>query len=222
MLECAGLTKTYPTERGEIEAIRDIDLVIPAGEFAAVVGRSGSGKSSLMAAIGGLSRPSGGTVELDDVDVWSLPNREIARFRNRRIGFVFQFASLLPALRIVDNVALPGLLRGHLAPRVAYQAAWDLLVGFGLGHCLDAYPQEVSAGEQRRAAIARALVNAPPLLLADEPTSDLDEQTEIEIIDELRRLNRERRMTVVMVTHNLRLAEVADRVIHIAGGRLVR
>jgi ABC-type lipoprotein export system ATPase subunit len=221
MLSCGHVGKTYATERGEVDAIRDIDLDVPRGQFATIVGRSGSGKSSLLAMIGGLSRPTRGAVRVADTDIWSLADHSLAQFRNREIGFVFQFASLLPTLRIIDNVALPALLGRPRASQAAYRTAAELLGQLGLAEYIDAYPAEVSAGEQRRAVIARALVNAPSLLLADEPTSDLDEQTEIEIMAQLRDLNRERGMTFIMVTHNLRLAEQADRALHIANGRLV-
>lgn len=221
MLSCGNVGKTYSTERGDVVAVKGIDLAVPQGEFAAIVGRSGSGKSSLMAMIGGLSRPTQGAVCVADTDIWALPDDALAEFRNRRIGFVFQFASLLPTLRIIDNVALPALLGRRTDANAAYARAAGLLAELGLAEHIDAYPPEISAGEQRRAVIARALINAPALLLADEPTSDLDEQTEMEIMDRFRDLNRDRGMTVVMVTHNLRLAEQADRIFHIANGGLV-
>jgi ABC-type lipoprotein export system ATPase subunit len=221
MLSCGNVGKTYSTERGDVEAVKCIDLDVPRGQFAAVVGRSGSGKSSLMAMIGGLSRPTRGAVLVADTDIWALTDDRLAQFRNREIGFVFQFASLLPTLRIIDNVALPALLGRSKATKAAYRTAADLLARLGLARHIDAYPAEISAGEQRRAVIARALINAPSLLLADEPTSDLDELTEIEIMDQFRELNRDRGMTLIMVTHNLRLAEQADRVLHIASGSLV-
>jgi ABC-type lipoprotein export system ATPase subunit len=221
MLSCGNVGKTYSTERGDVEAVKCIDLDVPRGQFAAVVGRSGSGKSSLMAIIGGLSRPTRGAVLVADTDIWALTDDRLAQFRNREIGFVFQFASLLPTLRIIDNVALPALLGRSKETKAAYRTAADLLARLGLARHIDAYPAEISAGEQRRAVIARALINAPSLLLADEPTSDLDELTEIEIMDQFRELNRDRGMTLIMVTHNLRLAEQADRVLHIASGSLV-
>jgi ABC-type lipoprotein export system ATPase subunit len=221
MLSCGKVGKTYSTERGAVAAVRGIDLDVPRGQFAAIVGRSGSGKSSLMAMIGGLSRPTHGVVMLEDTDIWALPDNGLADFRNREIGFVFQFASLLPTLRVIDNVALPALLGRRKDSAAAYGAAADLLGQLGLAEQVEDYPAEISAGEQRRAVIARALINAPSLLLADEPTSDLDEQTEIEIMDRLRELNRDHGVTLIMVTHNLRLAEQADRVLHIADGSLV-
>jgi ABC-type lipoprotein export system ATPase subunit len=221
MLSCGNVGKSYSTERGTVAAVRGIDLEVPRGQFAAIVGRSGSGKSSLMAMIGGLSRPTRGVVLLEDTDIWALPDDGLAEFRNREIGFVFQFASLLPTLRVIDNVALPALLGRRRDSTTIYRAAAGLLGQLGLAEHVDDYPAEISAGEQRRAVIARALINAPSLLLADEPTSDLDEQTEIEIMDLFRELNRDQGVTLIMVTHNLRLAEQADRVLHIADGSLV-
>jgi ABC-type lipoprotein export system ATPase subunit len=220
MLSCRGLTKTYRTERGEVAAVRGITLTIPAGQFTTIVGRSGSGKSSLLAMFGGLSRPTAGDVLIENTDIWTLPDHGLAHFRNKRIGFVFQFASLLPTLRVIDNVALPALLGRRGTARV-YKTATELLDQFGLANYLAAYPAEISAGEQRRAVIARALINEPTLLFADEPTSDLDEVTEEAIMQQFRTLNRERALTLIMVTHNLKLAEQADRVLHIADGRLV-
>jgi ABC-type lipoprotein export system ATPase subunit len=219
MLSCRALRKSYVTERGEVLAVAGIDLEVETGRYAAIIGRSGSGKSSLMAMVGGLSRPSDGTVMIDGTDIWGLSDDRLAAFRNGRIGFVFQFASLLPTLRLVDNVALPALL-GKRADADVYGKAATLLARMGLGDHLDAYPSECSAGEQRRAAIARALINDPVLLLADEPTSDLDEQTEIEIMDELLAVNRELGTTLVLVTHNLSLAEQAEQIVHIAGGTI--
>jgi ABC-type lipoprotein export system ATPase subunit len=220
MLVCVDVAKTYATERGAVEAVRGIDLNIERGAFVAIIGRSGSGKSSLLAMVGGLSRPTRGTVSVENTDIWGMRDDQLAQFRNRHIGFVFQFASLLPTLRIIDNVALPALLGRTQVAADAYETAGQLLDQFGIGGCADAFPAEVSAGEQRRAVIARALINNPAILLADEPTSDLDEETEREIMDHFRTTNRARAMTMVMVTHNLSLAEKADRVLHIAEGRL--
>jgi ABC-type lipoprotein export system ATPase subunit len=220
MLSCGNVGKTYSTERGPVTAVRGIDLEVPRGQLAAIVGRSGSGKSSLMAMIGGLSRPTRGVVLIEDTDIWALPDDDMAEFRNRQIGFVFQFPSLLPSLRIIDNVALPALLGRRREPAKADKAAAELLDQLGLAEHIDAYPAELSAGEQRRAVIARAMINGPSLLLADEPTSDLDEPTENEIMEQFRALNRDRGVTLIMVTHNLRLAEQADRVLHIADGGL--
>ena len=221
MLSCRGVAKTYATERGDVVAVDAIDLDVEAGQCAAIIGRSGSGKSSLMAMIGGLSRPSRGKVIVDDTEIWGLSEAGRATFRNSRIGYVFQFASLLPTLRLADNVALPALLGRRQPAAEAYGKATRQLAQMGLADYLDAYPSEISAGEQRRAVIARALINDPALLLADEPTADLDEHTEMEIMDELLAVNRERGTTLLLVTHNLALAEQARQIVHIANGRVV-
>ena len=221
MLSCRRLRKTYAAERGAVTAVAGIDLDVKAGRFAAIIGRSGSGKSSLMAMLGGLSRPSDGTVTLEGTDIWRLSENALAAFRNGKIGFVFQFASLLPTLRLIDNVALPAMLGKRPAAADIYARASSLLGRMGLRDYLDAYPSEVSAGEQRRAVIARALINDPALVLADEPTADLDEQTEIEIMDELLGVNRETGTTLILVTHNLSLAEQAQQIVHIANGAIV-
>ena len=220
ILSCVDLAKTYATERGEIDAVQGIDLEVRAGEFASIVGRSGSGKSSFLAMIGGLSRPSRGSVRIEDTDIWTLSDDHLADFRNRRIGFVYQFSSLLPTLRIIDNVVLPARLDPARDAAAAYRRARQWLDQFALSDYLEAYPSEISSGEQRRAVIARALINEPALLLADEPTSDLDEVTESEIMDRFRGLNRRHSLTMIIVTHNLRLAEQTDRVVHISDGRL--
>ena len=150
MLSCRALRKTYQTDRGPVDAVRGVDLDVSTGRYLAVIGRSGSGKSTLMAMIGGLSRPSAGSILVDGADIWSLGDNAMARFRNKRIGYIFQFASLLPTLRAIDNVALPALLGRDGAPAESYERAARLLTELGLGSHFDAYPSEMSAGEQRR------------------------------------------------------------------------
>ena len=221
MLSCRGVGRTYQTDRGPVDAVRGVDLDVSTGRYAAVIGRSGSGKSTLMAMIGGLSRPTAGSILIDGADIWSLSDNAMARFRNRRIGYVFQFASLLPTLRAIDNVALPARLDRRSAIADTYYRAAQLLTDLGLESYFDAYPSEMSAGEQRRTVIARALINDPILLLADEPTSDLDEQTESEIMALLLNVNRERGTTLMLVTHNLALAGEAEQVVQIADGAIV-
>jgi ABC-type lipoprotein export system ATPase subunit len=221
MLEARELRKIYSTECGSCDAVRGVSLALAAGEFVAVVGRSGSGKSTLLAMLGGLCRPTSGTVAFDGVDLWSLPEPERAAFRNREVGLVFQSAGLLPTLRVIDNVALPALVRGVTADEDAYRRATELLVRVGLGHRADAYPSELSGGEQRRAALARAIVNAPPIVLADEPTSDLDEETEAEVLDALGEIHRRDGVALVVVTHDPTIARRADRVLEIRNGSIV-
>jgi ABC-type lipoprotein export system ATPase subunit len=221
MLEARKLRKSYIAESGRVDAVRDICLGVEAGEFLAIVGRSGSGKSTLLAMLAGLCRPSSGEVLLDGVDIWSLSEAERSAFRNGEVGLVFQFASLLPTLRVVDNVALPALMRGH-GEDDAYQRAAELLARVGLGNRALAYPPELSGGEQRRAALARAIINAPPILLADEPTSDLDEANEAQVLNLLQEIHLRDRVAVVLVTHDRGIAQRADRVVEIRDGSIVR
>jgi putative ABC transport system ATP-binding protein/macrolide transport system ATP-binding/permease protein/lipoprotein-releasing system ATP-binding protein len=220
LIEARGLRKVYPAPRGEIAAVDGLDLAVPAGEFLAVCGRSGSGKSTLLGLLGGLCRPTAGTVCIDGVDLRSLGRGALADFRARRVGFMFQFAGLLPNLRAIDNIALPALL-GGVGYGEAYGQARELLAQVGLGDRWDAHPGELSGGQQRRVALARALVNRPVLLLADEPTSDLDEEAEQEVLALLRRLHRRHNTTLVIVTHDPQLAGQAGRVIHLRSGKLV-
>lgn len=210
-LSARGLTKHYGGERGHA-AVSSASLDLAAGEFVAIVGRSGSGKSTLLAMLGALTRPSAGEVLLDGADLWSLSEAGLADFRCRHIGFVFQFGSLLPNLTALDNVALPALLGRTMAPGEAYARAADLLRLVGLAESGYAYPGTMSGGEQRRTVIARALINAPRLLLADEPTSDLDQDTEAGIIDLLLGLQARQGFAFVLVTHDLELARQAPRI----------
>jgi putative ABC transport system ATP-binding protein/macrolide transport system ATP-binding/permease protein/lipoprotein-releasing system ATP-binding protein len=221
MLEARDVRKTYTTERGSVDAVRGVSLALQAGEFVAVVGRSGSGKSTLLAMLGGLCRPTSGTVAVNGVDLWSLPEPQRAAFRHSEVGLVFQFASLLPTLRVIDNVALPALLRGAIGDEAAYRRATELLIRVGLSHRAAAYPSELSGGEQRRAALARAIINAPPIVLADEPTSDLDEDTEAEILEALGEIHRRDGVALIVVTHDPNLVRRADRTFEIRNGLIV-
>lgn len=220
MLVARNLWKVYSSGQGQIEAVRGISLEVSARTFLAVIGRSGSGKSTLLSMIGGLSRPSQGTVLFNGIDIWAMSDDARAEFRNRSIGFVFQFSGLLSTLRAIDNVALPALLGQTHRLSAAYAKAEECLSRVGLGDRLDAYPSELSGGQQRRVALARALINAPPLLLADEPTGDLDEETEAEIMALLLDLNRKEGVALVMVTHNVAVAHQAHQVIRIKDGSI--
>jgi putative ABC transport system ATP-binding protein/macrolide transport system ATP-binding/permease protein/lipoprotein-releasing system ATP-binding protein len=202
MLSARGLRKGYDG----MDAVRGASLDIDKGEFVSIVGRSGSGKSTLLAMLGALTPPDAGELLIEGADLWAMPERRLADYRCRRIGFVFQFPSLLPNLTALDNTALPALL-GHTMPaEAAYARAADLLARVGLGERSFAYPGTMSGGEERRTVIARALVNSPQLLLADEPTSDLDQDTETDIIDLLHELQTSEGFGLVLVTHNLDLA----------------
>jgi putative ABC transport system ATP-binding protein/macrolide transport system ATP-binding/permease protein/lipoprotein-releasing system ATP-binding protein len=220
MLAAQGLRKEYRAGPRSVTAVADVSLEIAPGEFVAVMGRSGSGKSTLLAMLGGLCRPTRGRVIADGVDLWSLSPGALADFRATRVGFVLQPGALLPALRAVDNVALAALLSRTPARADAYERAERALRDVGLADRLDGYPDELSGGEQRRVALARALVNHPPLLLADEPTSDLDEEAERDVVERLVELHRTRGTTLVLVTHDGALARYADRVVHLHAGRV--
>lgn len=220
MLVAKNLRKVYSTGQRQVEAVRGISLEVLARKFLALIGRSGSGKSTLLSMIGGLSRPSQGTVLFNGIDIWAISDDARAEFRNRSIGFVFQFSGLLPTLRAIDNVALPALLGQTHGLSAAYAKAEECLSRVGLGDRLDAYPSELSGGQQRRVALARALVNAPTLLLADEPTGDLDEETEAEIMALFLDLNRKEGVALVMVTHNVAVAHQAHQVIRIKDGSI--
>jgi putative ABC transport system ATP-binding protein/macrolide transport system ATP-binding/permease protein/lipoprotein-releasing system ATP-binding protein len=213
------LTKRYGAAPG-YAAVRGASLELRDGEFVSIVGRSGSGKSTLMAMLGALTRPTEGKLLLNGTDVWTLPETERATFRSRHVGFVFQFPSLLSNLTAVDNVAVPALLGRTMEAEEAYARAHDLLARVGLADRAEAYPGSMSGGEQRRVAVARALINAPPLLLADEPTSDLDEDTETDIIDLLEQLQRTEAFSLVLVTHDLGLAKRAQRSYEMRQGTL--
>ena len=218
-LSAQSLTKRYGTAPGH-DAVRNASLELAAGEFVSIVGRSGSGKSTLMAMLGALTTPTHGKLLLDGTDVWTLPESELASFRARHIGFVFQIPSLLSNLTAVDNVAVPALLGRTMDAEAAYARAYDLIARVGLADRADAYPGSMSGGEQRRVAIARALVNSPRLLLADEPTSDLDEETENDIVDLLEELQQADGFGFVLVTHNLELARRAPRTYEMRQGVL--
>jgi putative ABC transport system ATP-binding protein/macrolide transport system ATP-binding/permease protein/lipoprotein-releasing system ATP-binding protein len=220
MLTADKLTKRYSGDQ-PVDAVDAFQLTLERGKFLAIVGRSGSGKSSLLAMLGGISRPTSGTVLIDGTDQWRLSDNAHCDFRNENIGFVFQFASLLPTLRAIDNVALPALVSGSLEKQQAYSRARMLLERVGLCNRYSAYPNQLSGGEQRRVAIARALINSPSLLLADEPTADLDEETEEEILGLLIDIQRTLSLTLVVVTHNPEIARRADHLITMRAGRAV-
>lgn len=219
ILSAQSLTKRYGSTSG-CEAVRGANLDLRAGEFISIIGRSGSGKSTLLAMLGALTKPTAGKLLLNGADVWALSEEERSVFRSRHIGFVFQFPSLLPNLTAIDNVAVPALLGGPMDAAAAYARACGLLGRVGLGTRVDAYPGSMSGGEQRRVVIARALINSPRLLLADEPTSDLDEDTEADIIDLFQQLQDNEVFSFVLVTHNLELAKRAPRCFEMRQGVL--
>jgi ABC-type lipoprotein export system ATPase subunit len=220
VISLLGIAKTYELPGGRpVEALRGVDLKIERGEFLVVTGRSGSGKTTLLNVVAGLTKPSAGDVVLDGVELWSLPDRERSLMRNRTIGFVFQFPSLLPTLTALGNVTLP-LAFGRDPVPDGRERGIELLETVGLGDRLGSYPRQLSAGEQQRAVIARALINRPGLLLADEPSSDLDEDTETEIMTLFGRIHRETGITIVMVTHARELVAYGTRHVQMSNGAL--
>lgn len=215
MIRARDLTKRY----GDLAVVAGVSLEVRRGEFVAVMGRSGAGKTTLLSLLGGLARPSAGEVWVDGTPLHRLGERELARWRAERVGFAFQFASLVPTLTALENVLLPAAFapRRRGDPR---RRAEELLALVGLAGLGERLPGQLSGGEQRRVALARALMNDPPLLLADEPTGDLDQETEAAVLDLLRRLQGERGLTLVVVTHSPAVAGAAERVLTMAGGRL--
>ena len=220
IIQVHNLEKTYRTARGELTLFRGLDLEVAQGELVAIVGQSGAGKSTLLHILGALDTPTAGTVHCASTNVAGLTPREAAAFRNREIGYVWQFHYLLPEFTALENVAMPLLARG-LSRREAQATASNWLREVDLEDRSEHRPGELSGGEQQRIALARALVGNPRLLLADEPTGDLDETTSGRVFDLLERLHVSHGLTSILVTHNLDLAARCTRTLRLEGGRLV-
>jgi lipoprotein-releasing system ATP-binding protein len=220
IIQVKGLEKSYKTARGMLTLFKGLDLKIETGEMVAIVGQSGAGKSTLLHILGALDAPTAGTVTCASIDVARLSQREAAAFRNREIGYVWQFHYLLPEFSALENVAMPLLARGE-SKRAAFQEAAKWLGEVGLEDRGEHRPGELSGGEQQRVALARALVNNPRLLLADEPTGDLDETTAGMIFDLIERLHASHGLTSILVTHNLDLAARCTRALRLEGGKLL-
>lgn len=214
-----GLTKTYRSGASRVTVFENLSLEISEGEMIAVVGPSGAGKSTLLHLLGGLDRPEAGSVKLGEFDIFKLADVDLARFRNREIGFIFQFHHLLPEFTAVENVMMP-LLIGRSSGRAARRQAESALERVGLADRVGHRPGEMSGGEQARVALARALIGSPRLLLADEPTGDLDSKTSESIHSLLKEVHGSQKLTSVIVTHNERLASICDRVLHLEDGQL--
>ncbi|HWP44463.1 MAG TPA: ABC transporter ATP-binding protein [Blastocatellia bacterium] len=219
LLVARHLAKTYESGSRRVKVFEDLSLDIKEGEMVAVVGPSGAGKSTLLHILGGLDRPSAGTVRLGEFDILKLSDVDLARFRNREIGFIFQFHHLLPEFSALENVMMP-LLISRTSHGAARQRARAVLESVGLKERAAHRPGELSGGEQARVALARALVTNPRLLLADEPTGDLDSRTGESIHNLLKEVHRSQKLTSIIVTHNERLASICDRVLHLEDGRL--
>jgi lipoprotein-releasing system ATP-binding protein len=203
-----------------VEVLKGINIEIYDNEFVAIVGPSGAGKSTLLHLIGTLEEPDEGTVKYDDTDIYKLSDKEISNFRNKNIGFVFQFHHLLPEFSALENVILPALIAGINKEKAAEKAK-RLLAELNLSHRLTHKPQELSGGEQQRVVIARALINDPKVLLADEPTGNLDSQNAEEVINLFKRLHTEANRTIILVTHQESFANISDRIIHIKDGFII-
>jgi putative ABC transport system ATP-binding protein len=219
LLVASELVKTYTGGSATVRALDGVSFAVEAGEFVALMGPSGCGKSTLLHLCGAMDRPSSGSITLEERALGSLADDELTRVRRDRIGFVFQFFNLLPTLTLGDNIALPCLLGGMRVSEATARAA-ALASRVGITHRLGHYPQEVSGGEMQRAAIARALVHEPALLVADEPTGNLDSENGARVLALLAELNRELRITILLATHAQEVAAAAGRVLRMRDGRL--
>ncbi len=219
-LELNDVSKTYRVGDNILTAMDRVFLQVEQGEFISIVGHSGSGKTTLVSVIGGILRPTSGRILFGEQDICTMNDSQLSDYRNTRIGFMFQFASLLPMLTARENVMMAALF-GRERSSGEQERADHLLDLVGIGDRVGAYPGELSGGQQRRVAIARALMNKPEMILADEPTGDLDEETEGEIMGLLWRINREQKVTILLITHNSALARTANRMLRMRQGRLL-
>jgi ABC-type lipoprotein export system ATPase subunit len=223
MITVENVTKTYSAGRTSkpVTALREVTLHIAPGSFLVITGRSGSGKTTLLNLIAGLSRPTSGRVSFQGKDWWKLADRSRSLERARKVGFIFQFPSLLPSLNSLENVALPMMFDPRQDWKSSYARARQLLQSLEVGDKAAAYPRQLSAGQQQRVVIARALFHRPELLLADEPTSDLDEQTECEIMELLKQIHATTATTIVLVTHSSQLVRYGTQSLKMANGQIV-
>ncbi|MDP3786328.1 MAG: ABC transporter ATP-binding protein [Candidatus Omnitrophota bacterium] len=219
MIEAKGLRKSYINGAKRLEVLKGVDLRAERAQVTAILGPSGAGKSTLLHLLGGLDSPSAGGVFIDGINIYSLSDRERARLRNRKVGFVFQFYHLLSEFSALENVILPLWIRGDNG-KDAQKKGTDVLNVVGLGERLNHRPSQLSGGEQQRVAIARALINDPEVLLCDEPTGNLDSETGKNIIELLWDLNVRRKTTLIIVTHDAEIAKAAQKILHIKDGRI--
>ena len=217
ILRTEHLCKVYGEGNNQITAVSDANLSVAQGEFVAIVGSSGSGKSTLMHMLGGVDRPTSGRVLIEDQDIYKLKNDQLAVFRRRQVGLIYQFYNLIPVLDVEENMTLPLELDGR---KVEKEAVRELAATLGLTKHMHHLPNQLSGGQQQRVAIGRALITRPAILLADEPTGNLDSRASNEIMELLKLSNQKYKQTIIMITHNLELAKQADRVLNIEDGRV--
>ena len=218
ILEVKNLTKTYGKGNTLVKALNDVSFSVNKGEFVAIVGASGSGKSTLLHILGGVDRPTSGKVYVDGQDVYKLNENNLAIFRRRQVGLIYQFYNLIPILNVTENITLPILLDNK---KVDEQYLEELVKTLGLTNRINHLPNELSGGEQQRVSIGRALMNRPALLLADEPTGNLDSKNSREIVELLKLSNKMYNQTIIMITHDSNLALIADRIITIEDGKII-
>jgi len=219
MIEVSDLVKSYSVGGQVFKAVDGVSVTIHKGEMVSIVGHSGSGKTTLLSLLGGLTKPDSGNIIIDKNNILQMTDDTLSEFRNIKIGFIYQFASLVPTLTAAQNIVLPALFSAER--KINGKSAEDLLRIVGLQDKADAYPSQLSGGQQRRIAIARAFANSPELVLADEPTGDLDEETEAEMIEFFSSINREKGVTFVVVTHNSELARRFGRQLRMQNGMLL-
>lgn len=218
VIKTENLSKVYGKEGNKVVALDNVNIEIEKGEFVAIVGASGSGKSTLLHQVGGVDRPTSGKVIIDNEDIYKLKEEKLAIFRRRKIGFVFQSFNLIPVLSVEENIKMPALLDHQKVDKEYFK---DLVKTLGISDRLNHLPSELSGGQQQRVAIARALINKPAIILADEPTGNLDSETSNEIMEMLKLSVRKYNQTAIVITHDLSIAENADRVIKIKDGKVI-
>lgn len=221
MIEVREVTKRYRAGNQEIAAVDNVSFSCEKGEYISIIGHSGSGKTTILSLIGGLTRPDRGDIVIDGKCILAMDDDSLSEFRNKKLNFVFQFSSLIPTLTSLENVMLPVVFSTEKKDMMeTREEAIRLLESLGLSDKIDAYPSQLSGGQQRRVAIARAFINNPEIILADEPTGDLDEDTEAEVIRFFKRLNEEKGITFIVVTHSSSIASEAKRILRMHNGKL--
>ncbi len=219
VLNVSDLCKIYGKGENEFLALNNISIKVKKGEFIAIVGKSGSGKSTLLHLLGGLDKPDRGNVIINNQDIYKMSDKELTVFRRKYIGFVYQFYNLIPALTVKENILLPALFDGR---KISDKKLEELVKKLGLINKMDAYPNDLSGGQQQRVAIGRALINHPKIILADEPTGNLDTRSTKHIVKLLEYYNKKYRQTIIMVTHDLSLAKRASRIITMRDGKIIK